>query len=93
MTRPNGKLYKARKGWAVWILDGEWNQLALVLRCKPLDEARALADPVIKASLGSSCSPGSAQFGWWRQTIRNNEPYWDHDSVRGAPGWLFEVVE
>jgi hypothetical protein len=36
---------------------------------------------------------GEGTFGWWRESIRNNEPFWDHDSVQGAPGWLFRIED
>jgi len=94
LTRPNGKLYRSRKPPAAEFFEGDWfdKTYCLVYRCEDENEARALADEEIRFN-DPACQAGDGVFSWWRKTIRNNESYWEHDNVRGVPGWSFEVVE
>jgi hypothetical protein len=94
MTRPNGKVYRARKPPVVILFEDDWNaqSTVLVVRCPHLETARLLADIEVKR-WDSYTQVGEGTFGWWRESIRNNEPFWDHDSVQGAPGWLFRIED
>jgi cysteinyl-tRNA synthetase len=94
MERPNGKVYRARKPPFVTFFEGDWydKSYCLVLRCTDRGTARALANEEIRLH-DPSMKAGEATFSWWREVVRNNEPYWDHDTVRGVPGWSFEVVD
>lgn len=89
MTRPNGKLYKPRKS-ATTILFTDGDPCVLVLRQADRCVAELLARSAAR-DWDSSALVVSGVFSWWRESIRNGEPEWVTDEVRGAPGWLFQV--
>lgn len=91
-TRPNGETYKARKPPVTEILNGDWDDLILVIRCADLGEAKRMAEERVR-EYDSQCTVGPGRFGWWHQGIRNHETFWNEDEVRGAPGWVFDIVE
>lgn len=92
-TRPNGKVYRARKPPVIEWFDGEWpsESSAIVLRMdsKSAEEARQMVIEEGKEQGIKLVNRG--HFGWWRSAIRNHEEFWDYDSVNGMPGWYFEV--
>lgn len=94
-TRPNGKVYRARKQPTVEFFDGEWpsesSALALRMDSKSPEEARQLVIEEAKRYDPDITLVNSGHFGWWRLVMRNHEPVWDYDSVTGVPGWYFEV--
>jgi hypothetical protein len=91
--RPNGKVYRARKGPTLHAYFGEWpeNECVMILRISEEDEsvARKMAEDA-KKQYGYEMI-GGGWFGWWRDSIRNGEQYWDYDSVNGVPGWYYTV--
>lgn len=96
MTRPNGKVYRARKGWSVVTfeaLDAFDKSGVMVLRLGLDDYDLALDLAVIAmANLDPEVQLQPGKFGWWRETIRNHEREWEYDSYRGVPGFWFEEV-
>lgn len=92
-TRPDGRLYRARKSPVVEFFEGDWpdENSAMVIRMdsKSGEEARRMVIEEGK-KIGIELV-NSGVFGWWRLTIRNNERCWEYDSVNGSPGWFFNV--
>ena len=91
--RPNGKIYRARKPPTVHDFCNGWpeDDCIMVLRIDQESEeiARKLATEEAKRHGYTMVAGGF--FGWWRDSIRNEEQYWDYDSVNGVPGWYFTV--
>jgi hypothetical protein len=94
MSRPNGKLYKAQKPPAAHLIEDDGQVTAvLVIRTDDYLHARDLAQFELE-TFDTVYAPVTPYFGWWRQTIRDGEDYWEQDEVRGAPGYFFkEIVE
>lgn len=95
-VRPNGKLYKARKKPVAILVneDASWPSeivFTLVLRTSAADYESAREAAVRKATAAGFDYVSEGLFGWWRESIRNNEPFWEYDTVRGMPGWSFLV--
>lgn len=94
-TRPNGKLYKAQKPPVAHLLyeDNEVVRV-LVLRTDDYLHARDLATFELLSLGDTALMPVTPRFGWWRQSIRENQPWFVEDDVHGSPGYLFtEIVE
>lgn len=93
MKRPNGKQYTSRKPPAVEYFEGEWPDEECVVVLRVSEDDRETAYGLAREELAKhGCTlitPG--WFGWWRLTMRNSEPFWVYDSVRGVPGWVFNV--
>lgn len=93
MQRPNGSIYHGKLMPKALLLedDGEVNAV-LVVREDEYQHARDLAQ--LEADrYDHGYVVNWPRFGWYRQTMRNNEPLWEIDEVRGAPGYLFQIVE
>jgi len=92
-TRPDGKIYRARKEPFVEFFDGGWpdESSACVLRIDSEhgEEARQMVVEEGK-KLGVELV-NSGTFGWWRESVRDGERCWVYDSVKGMPGWFFNV--
>lgn len=91
--RPNGKIYRARKPPIVETFTGDWpeDECIMVLRVSEENQGLAYRLACEEAVRYGYEHVNSGHFGWWRSTIRNNEPYWDYDSYSGMPGWYFNV--
>lgn len=94
VERPNGNLYQARytrvstnggEGWGdpLWIL---------VLGTHDIELARKLAEEKA-AEIDSEIRLGPGITGWWRDSIRYGDRYWDYDDMRGAAGVRFTEVD
>ena len=94
-TRPNGKLYRSRKGWCSIFFDGddnEWGTPAvLVLRTDDYATAEKIAQLMMLKN-DSELELEEGTPGWFRESIRHGEPEWVSDTARGAPGWYFQAV-
>ena len=92
-VRPNGKTYNARKPPTVHVFDAGWpeNNCIMVLRISEEDQHIAHEMATAEGKRHDFDMVSSGYFGWWRDSIRNREQYWDWDSVRGVPGWYFNV--
>jgi hypothetical protein len=88
VERPNGKVYKPRKGLRMIGFDDyiDGDAYVAILGTHDIAAARA-AFPG-----GGFQSPHlvEARLGWVRETIRNGERFWDcDDTVRGAAAVIF----
>lgn len=95
LRRPNGKLYRAQKPPEAHLLqtDGEVSAV-LVIRTDDYLHARDLAQFELEYGFDGGYTVAVPRFGWWRQGIRDHEPYWERDEMRGAPGyWFSEITE
>lgn len=92
-TRPNGKIYRARKEPSVYFFDADWpdEASAVVLRIDSKHGAEARQMVIEEGKKYGVELVNSGTFGWWRESIRNYEPYWEYDSAKGMPGWFFNV--
>lgn len=100
VTRPNGKVYKSRKPPASIVFDpdswdsqvGDGTCAVLVIRTDDYDYAKKVAYSRLLTEHDRDCAEGmkDGHFGWWRESMRDNAPYWTADEVRGVPGFLFE---
>lgn len=92
-VRPGGKKYNARKPPQALVFQNGWpeDDCILVVRVSREDEAEArkLAEAEMPAHDYTLMARG--RFGWWRETVRNSEPYWEYDDVNGMPGWVYNV--
>lgn len=94
VTRPNGKVYRPRKGprgiriddWDA--RDDDPNAWVYVLGTHDVERAYQLA---IKISYG--VQRDTAEQCWLRQTMRDGDACFDYDDVRGAASVTFEVIE
>lgn len=94
VERPNGKLYRPRKISArVLDHDNGVDYRVLVTGTHDIGRALELARKVAHSDIGREYEPGNPRQGWWRETIRRHEPYWEWDEVRGAAGVMFEIGE
>lgn len=93
VKRPNGKLYRPRKIRVVVLDFDYWEDMScLVLGTHDVEAARELAALEIHR-YDPGLHPGEARLGWWRQSIRNGDPYYDSDPERGAAGVSFDITE
>lgn len=91
--RPNGKIYRARKPPELHAFNGGWPEDTCVMVLRIDQESEAEARKMVedaKEYYGYELI-GPSWFGWWRDSIRDGEQYWDYDSYRGVPGWYFTV--
>jgi hypothetical protein len=94
ITRPNGKIYQPRLIRAYVTYTGyPEDDGVIVLGTHDPDEALPYAQRALDYSPLSGCYPAKCSNGWWRSTIRNHEPFWEWDEVRGAAGVCFEVTD
>ena len=94
IERPNGKPYRPRKISARVLSDEDGNDSSvLVTGTHDIGRALALAREVAHQYVGRDCEPSGPHQGWWRETIRRHEPYWEWDEVRGAAGVMFGVSD
>lgn len=94
IERPNGKLYRPRKISARILADEDGIESSvLVTGTHDIGRALIIARAVAHQCVGADCEPGSPELGWWREAIRNHDPFWEWDEARGAAGVMFEVGE
>jgi hypothetical protein len=95
ITRPNGKIYRPTKIRAHVTYTGyPEDDGVIVLGTQDPDEALPYAQRTLDYSPLSGCYPAEQwSKGWWRNTIRNHESFWEWDAVRGAAGVCFEVTD
>lgn len=99
MTRPNGKLYKSRKGMFSLLFDEDsWDSpyggtcAVLVLRTDDYEQAKQTARAqFLDFDEYHAEIMTEGRLGWWRESIRDHERYWTQDEERGCPGFLFET--
>jgi hypothetical protein len=93
MKRPNGKPYTSRKPPVVEYFEGDWpdEQCILVLRVSEDERANAYQMASEELEKWDCTLMNTGWFGWWRLAPRMNESFWIYDSVRGMPGWVFNV--
>lgn len=97
-VRPNGKVYRPRKpARGVFVEDhyariGEPDAYVYVLGTHDVERAHRLASQ-IAARERLKADRDSARLTWIRQTIRDGDPVFDVDEVRGAAAVVFEVAE
>ena len=92
VTRPNGKLYQPRKIRAeIWYDRDSIESQVVVLGTHNLVLAGIKAG-LVALSIDTNLTTADPVAGWWRSSIRNHEPFWDYDTVRGAAGVLFQLV-
>lgn len=92
VVRPNGKVYRPRKGlrqrgYVVDDFHASWTPFVAVFGTHDIEKATEYARPFMYAGL----KPGKP--GWLRDTIRDGEPFFDHDPVRGAACVIFEETD
>lgn len=84
VTRPNGKVYRPRKPpRAVPVEDDRDGSTVYVLGTHDVERARALAQRV------TTVCPYPRAESWHRLGMRNGDPYYVYDDVRGAPSLVF----
>lgn len=94
VTRPNGKVYRPRKAPRAIQVDNtyarsdEADSFILVIGTHDTERAYALA---FKHWPGTQ--KDTASRTWVRETIRNGDPFIEHDDIRGAATVTFEVIE
>lgn len=91
VERPNGKIYRARKapeyrGYRDDHRDEDW---VGVIRTHDVDLARQIARPFVCSGLDLD----RPILSWWRETIRDGEPWIEGDSVNGVPCVLFQEID
>ena len=96
ITRPNGKVYKPRKAPRAQLVDNidalgpyAW---VFVLGTHDVELAHRLAEPVAAAE-GMRADRESAEQTWMRLAMRNGDPVYDRDPVRGAATVTFGVID
>lgn len=91
VTRPNGKAYRPRKVRSVVFEDDgprrPWRVLVLgthdtAFAARVARQRAAEADPDIRLNGG--------RRGWWRESIRDGDLFWEWNDVTGAAGVMFE---
>jgi hypothetical protein len=91
VERPNGKVYRARKAPGVFLIDnphlGETE--VMVIRTHDADRATALAATEARRCGIEWEEPVPATISWARESIRDGEPWWEFDDVRGVPCVVF----
>lgn len=94
IIRPNGKIYQPRKVRGI-LLDGpELNgpESCLIAGTHDIERARKFAVRLIK-EYDSYWTAGDAVLTWQRPVIRNYDRSYEYDTVRGAAGVMFEMIE
>lgn len=91
IERPNGKLYRPRKirvtGWDPEDWGHGWDRppQTAVLGTHDIEVARQ------HATSGFTCHYLiNPTLGWMRQSMRNGDPWWVDDEVRGAACVIFD---
>ncbi len=88
VTRPNGKVYRARKAIIqVGFTDWDEDAWVAILRTHDIAAATAIATPYQLSYLATP------ELGWLRKTIRDGEPWYEYDAVSGVPCVLFREVD
>lgn len=91
VVRPNGKIYRARKAPCAFPIDnphlGETE--VMVIRTHDADLAQGLAVAEARRHGIEWEEPVEATISWARETIRDGEPWWEFDDVRGVPCVVF----
>lgn len=92
IERPDGRLYRPRKvvcwPWENDTVHG-WSGGAVVLGTHDVEQARALADPSIKAWFDFELSAVEPELGWFRLGYEGGDPTWIVDERRGRAGVWF----
>lgn len=89
VTRPNGKVYHPRVLRTEILYDEDAIECQiLVLGTHDIDRAQVLAEQVRLSDWFCTENPCT---GWWRQTVRNYDRYWEYDETRGAAGVSFDI--
>lgn len=98
VTRPDGRVYKPRKAPRAYLVNdeyagpGEPDTEIYVLGTHDVERAYALAVQLAKRD-GLAVDRSTAELGWIRQAIRDGNPVFDSDPVKGAAAVSFDVVD
>lgn len=96
VVRPDGRVYKPRKLPRAQVVqnvdDREPYAWVLVLGTHDVDRAHALAARVA-AGEGMYADRATAERTWMRLAMRNGDPVYDRDPVRGAATVTFVVTD
>lgn len=96
VERPDGRLYRPRKlrTRIIWTGVCAGDESVIVLGTHDPEAACWHAHLALQYSPLSGCAL-SEQWsrGWWRDSIRDGEPYLDWDTKRGAAGVRFGVTD
>lgn len=98
VTRPDGRVYKPRKAPKAWFVEDpdarpdEPDAYVYVLGTHDIDRAYRLAEELARWQ-GVALDRSTAEQTWIRQTIRDGNPYFDIDRVKGAAAVSFDVVD
>lgn len=95
ITRPDGRVYRARKVTAYPFASGDdWITGVLVIGTHDVGRARALAEQVVLRDVGRGYAAVDPETGWWHDGFQGGERIWIHDPVRGRAGVMFrDIVE
>lgn len=87
VRRPNGKVYRARKPPCIrgYDTDGELDHWCAVMRTHDVDYARRVARPFVTNCIDIA----NPELVWLRESIREGEPWIEHDPIRGVPAVVF----
>jgi hypothetical protein len=96
ITRPNGKVYRPRKEPRAQLVDNaddcEPYAWIFVHGTHDMDRAWDLAQPEASRH-GMVADRESAHQTWMRLAMRNGDPVYDIDPIRGTATVTFEVIE
>ena len=93
VTRPNGKVYRPRKIRAEVLYDEDTIECqVLVLGTHDIAQAQEFADRVVWV-IDRKYRADTPRTGWWRHTVRDNDPYFEPDETRGAAGVIFDICD
>jgi hypothetical protein len=93
VTRPNGKLYRPRKLHAVLLnVEDNRDEEVVVLGTHDVLTATVLAVSEVD-SWDFGFEPADPVLSWYRQSIRNGDPFYEYDEIRGAACVVFQITE
>jgi hypothetical protein len=93
VTRPNGKLYRPRKIRSEVLYDQDSVESeVVVLGTHDVLTATVLATRDVQ-SIDAGFEPADPVLSWYRQSIRNGDPFYEYDEIRGAACVLFQITE
>jgi hypothetical protein len=91
VERPNGKAYRARKPACAFVIENDHlgESEVMVIRTHDVDLARALAAAEADRHGIEWAEPVPAARSWAREAIRDGDPWWEYDEIRGVPCIVF----
>ena len=98
VARPDGRIYQPVKPPRAYLVDDHYaapnepSGYVYVLGTHDVERAYSLAELLAKRD-GVAIDRTTAEQTWIRQTIRDGDPFFDIDPVRGAAAVSFDVVD